>query len=230
MMKGALPYFLISILLSYFLFDSLFIFLLAVIPIALVLAIIVDSYNFLKRIFSNNQSSNDAIVEGLNNFIYINGEGEVELKKVDVNELDEDRFHGIDTQIHERRTYLYDRVLRIYSTKEIKEIKYEDISNEIEILQEAHQSKIKKKRGSYETNPEGKCEVCFTGFKAQEKAEMINIAKENHMIVRSSVTANLDMLVMGDNAGERKIKTAQGKGIKICDKEGFLDFLETGEM
>ena len=50
------------------------------------------------------------------------------------------------------------------------------------------------------------------------------------MLVRDSVTAKLDILVTGDNAGPSKTQSAKGKGIKITDAEGFKHFIETGEI
>jgi NAD-dependent DNA ligase len=72
---------------------------------------------------------------GTNYFIYISASGEVSFKTVEIQEYEEDegRFHGIDLDKHENRTYKLDRVLRVFTKREIKKLNNEDINN---ILQE----------------------------------------------------------------------------------------------
>ena len=72
---------------------------------------------------------------GTNCFIYISASGEVSFKTVEIQEYEEDegRFHGIDLDKHENRTYRLDRVLRVFTKREIKKLNNEDINN---ILQE----------------------------------------------------------------------------------------------
>ena len=77
---------------------------------------------------------------------------------------------------------------------------------------------------------EGDFAICFTGFKALEKAELINLAKESGIIVRTKVSQNIDMLVCGESVGPSKLETAKKSGIVITDEEGFRNFLETGEL
>ncbi|MCA8837019.1 MAG: hypothetical protein K8963_04110 [Proteobacteria bacterium] len=75
----------------------------------------------------------------------------------------------------------------------------------------------------------GKIEVCFTGFKADIKEELIKYAKEKGCIVRSNVTACLDVLVCGETKGWKKAEKAESQGVSsVFGRAGFEEFLATG--
>lgn len=86
---------------------------------------------------------------------------------------------------------------------------------------------------SQPTNPEPRkqgLEVCFTGFAKQAKSDLIDRATTMNCIVRQSVTAQLDILCYGYNAGPAKMNAAREKGILILDESEFSTLLETGEI
>ncbi|HOH27420.1 MAG TPA: hypothetical protein PL032_10605 [Syntrophorhabdus sp.] len=68
-------------------------------------------------------------------------------------------------------------------------------------------------------------EVCFTGFRPDEKARMESIAKENGYNVVKSVTVKLKYLVTGEAAGPSKLTKAKEQGVQIITAEGFVELI-----
>ena len=119
------------------------------------------------------------------------------------------------------------RVIKYVEDFEKAESEAKEIQKQYEIIVPG------SSRGNYKRNlnKEGKFEVCFTGFLAKDKKRLIEKAESENMLVRGSVTSNLGLLVCGQNAGEKKIEKAEQKNIpKVIAEEGFLNFLETGEV
>lgn len=73
-------------------------------------------------------------------------------------------------------------------------------------------------------------EVCFTGFKAEQKQELTSIALQNGLVVRTSVTNYLDFLCCGYNAGPAKISRARQLGCVIVSERQFIELLTTGAL
>ena len=166
-------------------------------------------------------------IEGERYFYYVDRTGLVTLRHVMVLNDDEDRIETIDFNAGRRqRTFIKDRILKELSEKEFRKLSTKEKETTIAELQE----KFIVKEKTIKRNTGNQLEVCFTGFGKVEKAELITLAKEKDMLIRDSVTARLDMLVTGDNAGPSKTKSAKGKGISILDAKGFKKFLETGEI
>ena len=61
----------------------------------------------------NKINHQDQISEGKNTFIYLDSKGVVSFRYVEVRLLDDDRFHGVDLDINETRTYLYLSLIHI---------------------------------------------------------------------------------------------------------------------
>ena len=80
------------------------------IPLYFVLLFFYYAFSEQKENKINHQ---DQISEGKNTFIYLESKGVVSFRYVEVRLLDDDRFHGVDLDINETRTYLYERVLEI---------------------------------------------------------------------------------------------------------------------
>ena len=171
----------------------------------------------------------EEISEGKNTFIYRDSKGEVSFRYVEVRLLDDDRFHGVDLDINETRTYLYKRVLETLPKEKASKMSEQQIQKLVASYQKNFHIKETKKSNRV-MKKEGDFAICFTGFKAIEKAELINLAKESGIIVRTKVSQNIDMLVCGESVGPSKLETAKKSGIVITDEEGFRNFLETGEL
>jgi len=89
----------------------------------------------------------------------------------------------------------------------------------------------RNKTGRVLANREGKIEVCFTGFKKADKEELIQLAEQSGFFVRTRVAKSLDILVCGGTPGPEKLKKAHKQNVGIVfGKDGFLQFIETGEI
>lgn len=73
-------------------------------------------------------------------------------------------------------------------------------------------------------------QVCFTGFSADEKSELVTLAEEARFEVVGSVTKNLAFLCAGDNAGPSKLEKAREQGVHVLSREQFEHLLETGDL
>lgn len=73
-------------------------------------------------------------------------------------------------------------------------------------------------------------EVCFTGFRDEEKAELAAIAKKAGLAVVTKVTVGLFMLCAGTAPGAAKIKQASAQKARIVSREQLEDFIHTGEL
>lgn len=191
-------------------------------------------FSLIKAVIENENSSTDEDyetydIEGERYFYYVDRTGLVTLRHVTVLDDNDDRIETIDfTAGRRQRTFIKNRILKELSEKEFNKLSEQDKERMITELQEKFV--VKEKSRSYQRNTGNQVEVCFTGFKKVEKAELISLAKENDMLIRDRVSAQLDILVTGESAGPSKKKSAKGKGIKITDVDGFKKFLETGEI
>lgn len=186
-------------------------------------------YYYFSEKIKNETTHQEEIFEGKNTFIYLDSKGIVSFRYVEVRLLDDDRFHGVDLDINETRTYLYERVLEILPKEQVSKMSEQQIQKLVDSYQKNHKVKEVKKSNRV-MKKKGDFAICFTGFKALEKAELINLAKESGIIIRTKVSHNVDMLVCGDNVGPSKLETAKKTGIVITDEEGFRNFLNTGEL
>ena len=70
--------------------------------------------------FFSGKQEEATLTMGTNCFVYISASGEISFKTVEIQEYEEDegKFHGVDLDSHEYRTYRLDRVLRVFTKKE----------------------------------------------------------------------------------------------------------------
>jgi len=68
------------------------------------------------------------------------------------------------------------------------------------------------------TNPE----ICFTGFRPEDKASMVKLGEENGYRVVGSVTINLKVLVTGEAPGPSKLEKARQQGVSILTIGEFI--------
>lgn len=73
-------------------------------------------------------------------------------------------------------------------------------------------------------------EVCFTGFDADEKQELKELAVNLGMTPRSGITQNLTMLICGRNAGPVKMAKAKERGLTILTIQEFKTKLENSQI
>lgn len=64
--------------------------------------------------------------------------------------------------------------------------------------------------------------VCFTGFIHENKNLLLEMAKENNVSTRTSVSKKLDYLICGKNPGPSKLQKAKELDIKVIDIEELI--------
>ena len=69
--------------------------------------------------------------------------------------------------------------------------------------------------------PPKRPEVCFSGFSKKDKEELEDLADKKGFDSKGSVTKSLEYLVIGETAGEVKIKKAEAQGVQILRKDEF---------
>jgi predicted DNA-binding transcriptional regulator YafY len=94
----------------------------------------------------------------------------------------------------------------------------------------SHVSPPSAGRSRDEMDDDYRWEVCFTGFKAPIRAALEAMAISGGMAVRKSVTANLDFLCVGDNAGSTKMLAAEHKGCHIITPDQLYDLINDGVL
>jgi NAD-dependent DNA ligase len=73
-------------------------------------------------------------------------------------------------------------------------------------------------------------QVCFTGFSASEKVELVAFANEHRLAVAASVTKELAFLCTGANSGPAKLAKAKKQGVTLLSRAQFEHLLATGEI
>lgn len=99
------------------------------------------------------------------------------------------------------------------------------------LLDEVHPA-IEKVQKSSEAQPDLKLvgkSFCVTGsFEGISRDQIHAIIEQNGGEVRTSVSAKLDYLIVGSDAGSKKTK-AEELGVKILDLEGFYELVGSKE-
>nr|OYN52303.1 hypothetical protein B7L51_05800 [Pectobacterium carotovorum] len=137
---------------------------------------------------------------------------------IDVTQQD-DYIQGVCIRSNKLKTFRKDRVIKEFNSYEEAEDGLLSVS-----LPDCAHLVIKSSR------KKTMWEICFTGFKSDEKKRLTAIASDNGLIVRNSVTEKLNVLCCGYNAGPKKLDAARMKGILILDEEQFVNMVSTGEM
>jgi NAD-dependent DNA ligase len=65
----------------------------------------------------------------------------------------------------------------------------------------------------------GKSEICFTGFRPEDKYSLMAYAAKNGMKVVKSVTIGLRYLCIGSDPGPVKMEMAEFQGVNIITEE-----------
>ncbi len=158
-------------------------------------------------------------------FSYEDADGNITFRTIDIHSVDSRYIEGYCHDRKATRTFRIDRVLGSIH-----------IGSQIVPIDEWLASRGIKQSNFYSSYNQSKTpkpellEVCFTGFKAVEKAELVELAEDYGFTVRASVTKNLNYLVCGDNAGWEKKEKAIDNGTMIIDKDDFIEMIETGEI
>ena len=73
-------------------------------------------------------------------------------------------------------------------------------------------------------------QVCFTGFGKTSRENQEELADSENMHVVKSVTKALNFLVIGSNAGPKKIELALSQNVSILTEQQFKNLVETGVL
>lgn len=154
-------------------------------------------------------------------FIYKDAQGVVTARTViDISET-EKYIQAFCTQAQELRTFRKDRIIEYI----------QDEANIPERLSHLIANSPSPKPVKHRIQNDGNLsEVCFTGFKEDDKMRLSELAKKSSMFVRTSVTSNLEFLVCGFRAGKAKIQKARHQGVIVLTESQFMALLETGEI
>ncbi|QBG47683.1 hypothetical protein EGM51_09860 [Verrucomicrobia bacterium S94] len=157
-------------------------------------------------------------------FIYRDAKGIITFREVfDISESDV-YLQAMCLKARALRTFRKDRILET-----IKD------SSGVEEKLEFYKSKFPKPEESAthsksRSNRDHKPEICFTGFKKNEKQQLIELAESSSFFVRTAVTANLHYLCCGSTAGPKKIEKARAQGVIALSKNQFESLVEFGEI
>jgi len=154
-------------------------------------------------------------------FIYQNARSEIKVQHIENVSISDMYYQGICQFEGKLKTFRKDRILEMLSSLQGAEERLDYHLKNGSPVKDL-QSRLLNKSG----NPE----VCFTGFRKEEKEKLVSLAKNNEIFIRSSVTKNLDFLCCGYNAGPTKIENARHQGVVILTEHQFIELLETGEI
>jgi len=150
-------------------------------------------------------------------FIYQDAKGNITERNVySVTESD-DYIQGVCRKSNSIKTFRKDRVLEYILDPSISNTRLDYFRENSPELKKPTRSSLLM-------------DVCFTGFKKDSKEKLIQVANENSLNVRPSVTKNLSFLCCGYNAGPKKIEAARKQGVVVLSEAQFKGMLSTGEL
>jgi len=155
-------------------------------------------------------------------FIYQDARGNVTAREVENISESGEYLQGICLAASALRTFRIDRILEYVNSSNIEQRLEFHIAN----------CPPPKAKGTStrKTNTTGNPEICFTGFKKADKEALTKLAEESGMFIRASVTAYLDFLCCGYNAGPKKIEKARHQGVVALNENQLKEMLKTGEI
>lgn len=158
--------------------------------------------------------------------VYKNRYNEVKAYAIEYIRDHTDRFDAKLKDTGRIKTFVYDRILAEgFAT-------FETADREAIILQKDYELDLPVRMPARDgwNNPEGKFEVCFTGFRKADKERLQKMAFEAGFKVRSKPTKDLGVLVCGYNTGPSKLAVAKAQGADVVQEiEGFIEYIERGK-
>lgn len=157
-------------------------------------------------------------------FIYRSANNNVSARRIVVKLDAEDRYEAWCTTSNDTRTFLKSRIIEF-----VDDIELPEVGSRIAELQALYPLQVASSRERW-MNRKEQPEVCFTGFKKDEKSRLTDLAKSNGLFVRDGVSSNLSFLIWGETAGPSKMKQARDQGVVLLTRSAFLHLVETGEI
>ncbi len=163
--------------------------------------------------------------------VYKNVANEVKAYAIVVKRAYSKYYYVLDVTDDCRKTFIQTSVLETADSFERAEQRAKILQADYLVRNPRERTKTNGMRGvsRQRRKQAGQIEVCFTGFKEDEKKKLTQYAEEKGCLVRSSVTRYLNVLVCGETKGWLKVEKAtdQGAGI-VFGRAGFDAFLATG--
>lgn len=159
-------------------------------------------------------------------FIYCDARGVISYRDIANISKTEEYIQGYCTQDNGFRTFRKDRVLEYVDEKT-------NVDERLKYYISSHPLRREESTKWSHTKHSNTCnvpEICFTGFKREDKIRLAERAKSAGMFVRDSVTKQLVYLCCGYNAGPKKIEKSRHQGAIILNELQFVELLETGEI
>jgi BRCT domain type II-containing protein len=123
------------------------------------------------------------------------------------------------------KTLRVDHIVDIHDSLVEANIHFENVAAQLE----AEGFEFDRPKPSRLSSPDT-MDICFTGFTKSDKEEVVELAKNNGMEIRNSVTKHLDILCYGYNAGPKKLEKALAQGVMILNQNQLEALIETGEV
>lgn len=169
---------------------------------------------------SESESDDTATIATIS-FSYKDAKGNFTTRTVDVYYVDDVYISGYCHKQYDNRTFRADRI--------VSDITMNGKLYSVDDWLEMHESTALSK-----SNPKIisslNLEVCFSGFRKDDKETLEQYAINNGFTVCSSVTKNLTFLVIGSHAGSKIMEQANEVGASVISETEFLEMIETGEI
>ena len=156
-------------------------------------------------------------MDKISTFIYQDARRNITIQKVSRISETEEYLQGFCTKVNSLRTYRKDRILEIIEDENISETRLEHYVS-------INPPPMPPPKSSH------LLDICFTGFKSDNKKRLKELSENAGFIIRSSVTKDLNFLCCGYNAGPMKIQKAREKGAIAISEEQLIKLIETGEI
>lgn len=183
--------------------------------------------------------SNNDKVSNMIRFTYEDSEGDVserivKFRHIEHNENGYFYLTGFCHQAWQVRTFRIDRIIDTITDMEtgeivkaeewFKRISDDPALNTLIVKKEKSQSSQSlRKKPTFSRSVQTGKGVLFTGFKADERAELEAMVPQVGWHVRKSVSPTVDIVVAGYNAGPKKVQEAIDLGIPVVSEKVFRE-------
>jgi len=156
-------------------------------------------------------------MDKISTFIYQDARRNITIQSISRISENEVYLQGFSTIENGFRTYRKDRILEIIENEKISE-------ERLEYYRSINPSPMPSPKSSH------LLDICFTGFKSEDKKRLKELAENAGFVIRSTVSKNLNFLCCGYNAGPMKIEKAREQGAVAITEEQLIKLIETGEI
>ncbi len=156
-------------------------------------------------------------MDKISTFIYQDARKNITFQSVSKISENEVYLQGFCTEANGFRTYRKDRILEIIENEKISE-------ERLEYFRSVNPPPMPSPKSSK------MLDICFTGFKSDDKKRLKELAENEGFVIRSTVSKNLSFLCCGYNAGPMKIEKAREQGAVAITEEQLIKLIETGEI